>query len=147
MKGKNGNPLFTDWTISVKENGEVANDTIAVKNNTDISNILNLRSDAQNSITYIITGNINKGIDDTITNTFIAKNPLTGKIDTASVTNYIKKIPDNEGELKVIKRALKRDIKVGDTVEYEIIVENNNESRFIGVTLKDLIPAGFKYIK
>ena len=147
LKGKNGNPLFTDWTISVKENGEVANDTIAVKNNTDISNILNLRSDAQNSITYIITGNINKGIDDTITNTFIAKNPLTGKIDTASVTNYIKKIPDNEGELKVIKRALKRDIKVGEAVEYEIIVENNNESRFIGVTLKDLIPAGFKYIK
>lgn len=147
LKGKNGNSLFTEWTVEVKENGTVANENIPVKDSEDIKNILNLRSDGQNKIVYTITGKINKGIDDTITNTFIAKNPLTGKVDTASVTNYIKKIPDNEGELKVIKRALKRDIKVGEAVEYEITVENNNESRFIDVVLKDLIPSGFKYIK
>ncbi|MCX3066031.1 hypothetical protein OQE61_00805 [Cetobacterium somerae] len=147
LKGKNGNSLFTDWQITVKETGVIANEDIPVKDNEDINNILNLRSDAQNKVVYTITGKINKGIDDTITNTFIAKNPLTGKIDTASVTNYIKKIPDNEGELKVIKRALKRDIKIGEAVEYEITVENNNESRFINVVLKDLIPPGFKYIK
>ncbi|MGL4785309.1 MAG: hypothetical protein ACRC2Q_00270, partial [Cetobacterium sp.] len=147
LKGKNGNSLFTDWQITVKETGVIANEHIPVKDNEDINNILNLRSDAQNKVVYTITGKINKGIDDTITNTFIAKNPLTGKIDTASVTNYIKKIPDNEGELKVIKRALKRDIKIGEAVEYEITVENNNESRFINVVLKDLIPPGFKYIK
>lgn len=147
LKGKNGNPLFTEWSISVKESGISANEQIPVNDNENISNVVNLRSDGQNKITYTITGKINKGIDDTITNTFSAKNPLTGKVETASVTNYIKKIPDNEGELKVIKRALKRDIKVGEAVEYEIIVENNNESRFIDVILKDLIPPGFKYIK
>lgn len=147
LKGKNGNPLFTDWTVTVKENGTIANESILVKDNQDINNSLNLRSDGQNKIVYTITGKINKGIDDTITNIFTAKNPLTGKIDTASVTNYIKKIPDNEGELKVIKRALKKDIKIGEAVEYEVIVENNNESRFINVVLKDLIPPGFKYVK
>lgn len=147
LKGKNGNPLFTDWKVKVKEEGVSANETIPVKDNQNITNSLNLRSEGQNKIVYEIIGNINKGIDDTITNTFIATNPFTGKIDTASVTNYIKKIPDNEGELKVIKRALKRDIKVGEAAEYEIIVENNNESRFINIALKDLIPSGFKYIK
>ncbi|MGL5277981.1 MAG: hypothetical protein ACRC8M_02715, partial [Cetobacterium sp.] len=147
LKDKTGNLLFTDWKVLAEESGERANENITVKDNTNIGNTLNLRADSQNKVTYTVTGTINKGIDDTITNTFIAKNPLTGKIETASVSNYIKKIPDNEGELKVIKRALKKDVKVGEAIEYEVIVENNNESKFKDVVLKDLIPSGFKYIK
>ncbi|MET2973464.1 hypothetical protein, partial [Vibrio harveyi] len=42
--------------------------------------------------------------------------------------------------------ALQDTAQVGDAVEYEVIVENNNESYFKNVTVEDRYPGGFKYI-
>ncbi|MEG0816794.1 hypothetical protein [Cetobacterium sp.] len=147
LKGKNGNPLFTEWKTNVVENGESANADLKIPDNKDIIGKVNLRSDGKNEIVYTVIGKINKGLDDDITNVFMARDPITSKVVEASVTNHVKKIPDNEGELRVIKKAFKNEVKIGEAVEYEIIVENNNESRFIDVVLKDRIPSGFKYVK
>ncbi|AGH80910.1 conserved repeat domain protein [Psychromonas sp. CNPT3] len=138
-----GTPLFTDWITIIKEmpSGKI----IATQNNVDLNTTQTLKASATNSFLITVIGSINKGINDNITNTFNALAP-TGETARASVSVHVKKYADNEGQLLVTKRALKDIIQVGEVVEYEVLIENNNESEFKGVVLEDRYPSGFQYV-
>ncbi|WP_146453992.1 DUF11 domain-containing protein, partial [Vibrio splendidus] len=111
----------------------------------DLDTTVNLKSNKRNAYAFEVVGTLGKGLDDDITNTFTATES-DGTETSDSVTTHIKKIPDNSGELELTKSALQDTAQVGDAVEYEIIVENNNESYFKNVTVEDRYPGGLKYI-
>ncbi|MEZ9289870.1 DUF11 domain-containing protein [Vibrio lentus] len=142
-----GNKVFTDWTIE----GVEVDDTGAViqrhsfPSSKDLDTTVNLKSQKRNAYAFEVVGTLGKGLDDDITNTFTATES-DGTETSDSVTTHIKKIPDNSGILELTKSALQDTAQVGDAVEYEIIVENNNESYFKNVTVEDRYPGGLKYI-
>ncbi|CAH7341992.1 conserved hypothetical protein [Vibrio chagasii] len=147
LQNSTGNKVFTDWTIEgveVDDSGAVIQrHTFPV--NKDLDTTVNLKSNKRNAYAFEVVGTLGKGLDDDITNTFTATES-DGTETSDSVTNHIKKIPDNSGELELTKSALQDTAQVGDAVEYEIIVENNNESYFKDVTVEDRYPGGLKYI-
>ena len=143
LKTVTGTSLFTDWVTLIKEmpSGKI----IATQNNVDLHATQTLKAYAANAFLITVTGSINKGLNDDITNTFDATTP-SGETAKASVSVHVKKYADNEGQLLVTKRALKDTMQVGEVVEYEVIVENHNESEFRDVVLEDRYPAGFQYV-
>lgn len=48
--------------------------------------------------------------------------------------------------LKVTKVASKSEASVGEVVEYEVVITNENDNPFSGVRLVDRYPGGFAYI-
>lgn len=145
LRGKNGNSLFKSWTIEEKEIGDSANFGMNILNNENLNIKCNLRSQGKNKLIFKIKGEINKGLDDDITNKVIGI--YNNKEVMAQVTTHVKKIPDNTGNLTLVKRTLTPIIKVGELASYEIIVDNNNESRFLDTKLLDIAPRAFNYIK
>ncbi|AQM71241.1 Translocon-associated protein beta (TRAPB) [Vibrio campbellii] len=147
LQNEAGNKVFTDWTIEgveVDDSGSVIDrHTFPVSEDLDLT--VNLKSKKRNAFAFEVVGTLGKGLDDDITNTFTATE-ADGTQTSDSVTTHIKKIPDNSGELLLTKAALQDTAQVGDAVEYEVIVENNNESYFKNVTVEDRYPGGFKYI-
>ncbi|EAS42211.1 DUF11 domain-containing protein [Photobacterium profundum] len=150
LQNTKGIDVFTDWVITGREFEEgrlIDHFTIKGdqnnKNNLDV--IKNMKSNGRNNIEMMIVATINKHLDDDITNVFKATEE-NGKVTQDEATTHIKKIPDNTGELELTKRATKTDAQVGDVVEYEIIVDNNNESYFNNVVVDDRFPAGFQYV-
>ncbi|MCV5941353.1 hypothetical protein OFN64_32260, partial [Escherichia coli] len=87
----------------------------------------------------------NQGIDDNFTNVFTAA-ASTGETASANVTVKVKKQAYNEGMLKVTKVASKSEASVGEVVEYEVVITNENDNPFSGVRLVDRYPGGFAYI-
>jgi len=149
LQATNGNLVFTHWRltgIEFDDSGAVIDRDVVdlTDNNLDIS--VDLKSSKRNRFEFEVVGTLNKGLDDDITNVFKAVDN-TGKESSDSVTVHIKKIPDNTGELLIIKKAMKDKAQVGDVVEYEVIVENNNESDFKRVVVEDRFPAGFQYVE
>nr|WP_186175251.1 DUF11 domain-containing protein [Vibrio jasicida] len=147
LQNEAGNKVFTDWTIEgveVDDSGSVI-DRHTLPASEDLDLTVNLKSKKRNAFAFEVVGTLGKGLDDDITNTFTATE-TDGTQTSDSVTTHIKKIPDNSGELLLTKAALQDTAQVGDAVEYEVIVENNNESYFKNVTVEDRYPGGFKYI-
>ncbi|YCO02348.1 hypothetical protein ACB087_01520 [Vibrio sp. VNB-15] len=147
LQNEAGNKVFTDWTIEgveVDDSGSVI-DRHTFPASEDLDLTVNLKSKKRNAFAFEVVGTLGKGLDDDITNTFTATE-TDGTQTSDSVTTHIKKIPDNSGELLLTKAALQDSAQVGDAVEYEVIVENNNESYFKNVTVEDRYPGGFKYI-
>ncbi|MFV8455865.1 hypothetical protein ACNO5M_12310 [Vibrio owensii] len=147
LQNEAGNKVFTDWTIEgveVDDSGSVI-DRHTFPASEDLDLTVNLKSKKRNAFAFEVVGTLGKGLDDDITNTFSATE-TDGTQTSDSVTTHIKKIPDNSGELLLTKAALQDTAQVGDAVEYEVIVENNNESYFKNVTVEDRYPGGFKYI-
>ncbi|HGY9597156.1 TPA: hypothetical protein ACOJPH_004870 [Vibrio campbellii] len=147
LQNEAGNKVFTDWTIEgveVDDSGSVM-DRHTFPASEDLDLTVNLKSKKRNAFAFEVVGTLGKGLDDDITNTFTATE-TDGTQTSDSVTTHIKKIPDNSGELLLTKAALQDTAQVGDAVEYEVIVENNNESYFKNVTVEDRYPGGFKYI-
>ncbi|QLK49226.1 hypothetical protein DR996_30395 [Vibrio owensii] len=147
LQNEAGNKVFTDWTIEgveVDDSGSVI-DRHTFPASEDLDLTVNLKSKKRNAFAFEVVGTLGKGLDDDITNTFTATES-DGTQTSDSVTTHIKKIPDNSGELLLTKVALQDTAQVGDAVEYEVIVENNNESYFKNVTVEDRYPGGFKYI-
>ncbi|WP_373408815.1 hypothetical protein [Vibrio jasicida] len=147
LQNEAGNKVFTDWTIEgveVDDSGSVI-DRHTFPTSEDLDLTVNLKSKKRNAFAFEVVGTLGKGLDDDITNTFTATE-TDGTQTSDSVTTHIKKIPDNSGELLLTKAALQDTAQVGDAVEYEVIVENNNESYFKNVTVEDRYPGGFKYI-
>ncbi len=149
LVGANGNTLFTTWTMKIEEwptgqiKGQFTDKDLMLP---DGSLSLDLLPYMGNGYEITITGQLNKGLDDDITNTFTVTDPATGTTASDDVTIHVKKFADNEGDLFVSKEALKTDAQVGDVIEYEVIIQNNNESEFKGVKLIDRFPAGFAYV-
>ncbi|MCS2153109.1 DUF11 domain-containing protein [Scandinavium goeteborgense] len=143
----NGNKVFSSWTIRGAEYnraGAVVN-KLNLPANKDLSLTVGLESSSRNSFKFEVIGQINKGIDDDVTNTFTATE-TGGKKTSATVTTHVKRIPDNSGKLTLTKSASKNSAQVGDVVEYEVIVENANESNFKNIVVEDRYPAGFNYV-
>lgn len=150
LMGENGNTLFTSWQTTITEwpTGEVKakfddQDLLLPEGGTS----LDLLPYMGNGYDIKIVGQLNKGLDDNITNVFTVTDPATGTSASDDVTIYIKKFADNEGELLVTKEALKSEAQVGEVVEYEVIISNPNESEFKNVKLVDKYPAGFAYVE
>ncbi|MGD8110076.1 DUF11 domain-containing protein [Vibrio sp. TRT 17S01] len=149
LTGSNGNPLFTSWKVSIKEwpsNQIKAEFTDRDLNLPEGGVSLDLLPYMGNGYVIEVKGELNKGLDDDITNTFSVTDPATGSTASDDVTIHVKKFADNEGELSVTKEALKTDAQVGDVIEYEVIIQNNNDSEFKNVKLVDRYPAGFEYV-
>jgi uncharacterized repeat protein (TIGR01451 family) len=149
LAGANGNSLFTSWTMKIEEwpTGTVIGEYKDVDLQLPQGGLsLDLQPYMGNGYVITITGEINKGLDDDITNTFTVTDPATGVSASDDVTIHVKKFADNEGDLFITKEALKTGAQVGDVVEYEVIIQNNNESEFKGVKLVDRYPAGFAYV-
>ncbi len=147
LQGANGSPLFTEWTTTIAETDTATGATtiLETQNSIDLDYTHTMKAYEGNILEVTIVGQIGKGLDDDITNTFIAT-PTTGDSEQDSVTVHVKKYSDNEGELVVTKKALQSTAQVGDVVEYEVIIENNNESEFKSVHLIDRYPSGFQYV-
>ncbi|MCW8334037.1 DUF11 domain-containing protein [Vibrio paucivorans] len=150
LVGANGNALFTSWKVRIEEwptgqlKGEFTDKDLMLP---DGSLSLDLLPYMGNGYEITITGQLNKGLDDNVTNTFTVEDPSTGQTASDSVTIHVKKFADNEGQLSVTKAALQNDVSVGDVVEYEVIIQNNNDSEFKNVKLVDRYPAGFEYVE
>ncbi|OCH14845.1 hemagglutinin [Aliivibrio sp. 1S165] len=144
LQGANGNPLFTEWTTTIKEVPGLS--VVTTENSIDLNSTQTLKAYEGNGFIITVVGKIGKGLDDNITNTFIATAP-GGETAQDSVTVHVKKFADNEGQLEVTKQALKDSIQVGDVVEYEVVIENNNEAEFKSVKLEDRYPSGFQYVE
>lgn len=144
LQGANGNPLFTEWTTTIKEAPSLS--VVATESSIDLNSTQTLKAYEGNGFIITVVGKIGKGLDDDITNTFIATGP-GGETAQDSVTVHVKKFADNEGQLEVTKQALKDSIQVGDVVEYEVVIENNNEAEFKSVKLEDRYPSGFQYVE
>ncbi|MGD8231957.1 DUF11 domain-containing protein [Vibrio sp. TRT 1302] len=149
LVGANGNALFTTWKGTIEEwpsgqkKGEFTDKDLMLP---DGALSLDLLPYMGNGYVIKITGELNKGLDDNITNTFTVTDPATGISASDDVTIHVKKFADNEGELLVTKEALNTDAQVGDVVEYEVTIINNNESEFKNVKLVDRYPSGFAYV-
>ncbi len=151
LQGANGNPLFTEWTTTIREivtdNAGIESATVVdTQNSVDLDSLQTIRAYEKNIFEITVVGKIGKGLDDDITNTFLATTE-DGVTEEASVTVHVKKYSDNEGELVVTKTALKETAQVGDVIEYEVIIENFNEAEFKGVKLIDRYPSGFQYVE
>ncbi len=149
LVGANGNALFTSWTMQIKElpSGQIKADITDKDLNLPGGGVsLDLLAYMGNGFEITITGQLNKGLDDDITNTFTVTDPNTGISASDDVTIHVKKFADNEGDLLVTKEALKETAQVGDVVEYEVTVVNNNQSEFKNVKLVDRYPSGFAYV-
>ncbi|RTZ17222.1 DUF11 domain-containing protein [Vibrio aquaticus] len=150
LVGANGNSLFTSWKVNIEEwpTGQVKaefTDKDLLLPDGGLS--LDLLPYMGNGYEITITGQLNKGLDDNITNTFTVTDPATGTTASDDVTIHVKKFADNEGDLLVTKEALKTDAQVGDVIEYEVTIYNNNESEFKNVKLVDRYPSGFAYVE
>lgn len=148
LQASNGNLVFANWRITgsaFDDSGVVIDSNVVNLTDSDLDIRVNLKSSKRNRFEFEIIGTVNKGLDDDITNVFKAVDNI-GKESSDSVTVHIKKIPENTGELLVIKKAMKDKAQVGDVIEYEVIVENNNESDFKRVVMEDRFPAGFQYV-
>ncbi|MBL4831169.1 MAG: DUF11 domain-containing protein [Aliivibrio sp.] len=149
LTASNGNKVFTSWTVTgveTDDSGALLDSSVVNLTDHDLNITKDLKSNGRNKFEFEIIGVINKGLDDDITNTFITTDN-TGNQNDASATVHIKKIPDNSGELLIIKKSMKDKAQVGDVVEYEITLENNTESDFKQVIIEDRFPAGFQYVE
>lgn len=141
--GNNGNPLFTTWkaTITELKSGVV----VSVDSDSNVDSNHTMKAYQGNEYEIVVTGEINQGIDDNFTNVFTAA-ASTGETASANVTIKVKKQAYNEGMLKVTKVASKSEASVGEVVEYEVVITNENDNPFTGVRLVDRYPGGFAYI-
>lgn len=142
--GSNGNALFTSWTATITELKSGAVVSVDSDNNVDSNHTM--KAYQGNEYQIVVAGEINQGIDDNFTNVFTATAP-TGEVATANVTIKVKKQAYNEGMLTVTKVASKSEASVGEVVEYEVTITNEDkENPFTGVRLVDRYPGGFAYI-
>lgn len=141
--GSNGNALFTTWkaTITELKSGVV----VSVDSDSNVDSNHTMKAYQGNEYEIVVTGEINQGIDDNFTNVFTAA-ASTGETASANVTIKVKKQAYNEGMLKVTKVASKSEANVGEVVEYEVVITNENDNPFTGVRLVDRYPGGFAYI-
>ncbi|CAH1566380.1 hypothetical protein THF1C08_140108 [Vibrio jasicida] len=141
--GNNGNPLFTTWkaTITELKSGVV----VSVDSDSNVDSNHAMKAYQGNEYEIVVKGEINRGIDDNFTNVFTAA-ASTGETASANVTIKVKKQAYNEGMLKVTKVASKSEASVGEVVEYEVTITNENDNPFTGVRLVDRYPGGFAYI-
>jgi uncharacterized repeat protein (TIGR01451 family) len=152
IKTSKGKPVFKSWTFDAYETiGGVESrlpEDQQPKPNMDLAFSWNYENYKRNSIRIEVNAVLGSDIQEPVTNTAQVIDGSSGQtIAQADAKTFIDKKSLNEGQLLVSKRAMQPEIKPGGLVEYEVIIDNPQDTTFENFALVDKYPAGFRYVK
>ncbi|WP_305405682.1 DUF11 domain-containing protein [Photobacterium leiognathi] len=141
---------YTDWKIGTKATGTDRGTTVgSYTDGKDVQTGLHIAPHSK--VVYTFTTQVDKDLVNVIDYAaFYIDKKVIGHIDVhnLSVTKLESKVKPMlpEYDLKLTKTASKATAQVGDVVEYEVMVENDNKANFYDVSVVDHYPAGFQYV-
>ncbi|WP_305842056.1 DUF11 domain-containing protein [Photobacterium leiognathi] len=141
---------YTDWKIGTKATGTDRGTTVgSYTDGKDVQTGLHIAPHSK--VVYTFTTQVDKDLVNVIEYAaFYIDKKVIGHIDVhnLSVTKLESKVKPMlpEYDLKLTKTASKATAQVGDVVEYEVMVENDNKANFYDVSVVDHYPAGFQYV-
>ncbi|PSV22575.1 hypothetical protein C0W44_04330 [Photobacterium leiognathi subsp. mandapamensis] len=148
-QGSNIN-AFTGWEITVRATGKEHGTTVGdFSDNADIKTDLHIAPHSK--VVYTFTTTVDKDLVDKIDylalyiGNKVIGFPTPHKMDIEKLESEVKPMLP-EYDLKLTKTASKATAQVGDVVEYEVMVENDNKASFFDVSVVDHYPAGFQYV-
>ncbi len=149
-QGNNIN-AFTGWEITVRATGKEHGTTVGdFSDNADIKTDLHIAPHSK--VVYTFTTTVDKDLVDKIDylalyiGNKVIGFPTPHKMDIEKLESEVKPMLP-EYDLKLTKTASKATAQVGDVVEYEVMVENDNKANFYRVSVVDHYPAGFQYVE
>ncbi|WP_318498431.1 DUF11 domain-containing protein [Photobacterium leiognathi] len=141
---------YTDWKIATKATGTDRGTTVgSYTDDKDVQTGLHIAPHSK--VVYTFTTQVDKNLVNVIDYAaFYIDRKVIGHIDVhnLSVTKLESEVKPMlpEYDLKLTKTASKATAQVGDVVEYEVMVENDNKANFYDVSVVDHYPAGFQYV-
>ncbi|WP_318462678.1 hypothetical protein [Photobacterium leiognathi] len=141
---------YTDWKIATKATGTERGTTVgSYTDGKDVQTGLHIAPHSK--VVYTFTTQVDKDLVNVIDYAaFYIDKKVIGHIDVhnLSVTKLESEVKPMlpEYDLKLTKTASKATAQVGDVVEYEVMVENDNKANFYDVSVVDHYPAGFQYV-
>ncbi|WP_318493039.1 hypothetical protein [Photobacterium leiognathi] len=141
---------YTDWKIATKATGTERGTTVgSYTDGKDVQTGLHIAPHSK--VVYTFTTQVDKNLVNVIDYAaFYIDRKVIGHIDVhnLSVTKLESEVKPMlpEYDLKLTKTASKATAQVGDVVEYEVMVENDNKANFYDVSVVDHYPAGFQYV-
>ncbi|WP_318510076.1 hypothetical protein [Photobacterium leiognathi] len=141
---------YTDWKIATKATGTDRGTTVgSYTDDKDVQTGLHIAPHSK--VVYTFTTQVDKDLVNVIDYAaFYIDKKVIGHIDVhnLSVTKLESEVKPMlpEYDLKLTKTASKATAQVGDVVEYEVMVENDNKANFYDVSVVDHYPAGFQYV-
>ncbi|WP_318453993.1 DUF11 domain-containing protein [Photobacterium leiognathi] len=142
---------YTDWKIATKATGTDRGTTVgSYTDGKDVQTGLHIAPHSK--VVYTFTTQVDKNLVNVIDYAaFYIDKKVIGHIDihNLSVTKLESEVKPMlpEYDLKLTKTASKATAQVGDVVEYEVMVENDNKANFYDVSVVDHYPAGFQYVE
>ncbi|WP_305832154.1 hypothetical protein [Photobacterium leiognathi] len=142
---------YTDWKIATKATGTDRGTTVgSYTDGKDVQTGLHIAPHSK--VVYTFTTLVDKDLVNVIDYAaFYIDKKVIGHIDVhnLSVTKLESEVKPMlpEYDLKLTKTASKATAQVGDVVEYEVMVENDNKANFYDVSVVDHYPAGFQYVE
>ncbi len=142
---------YTDWKIATKATGMDRGTTVgSYTDGKDVQTGLHIAPHSK--VVYTFTTQVDKDLVNVIDYAaFYIDKKVIGHIDVhnLSVTKLESEVKPMlpEYDLKLTKTASKATAQVGDVVEYEVMVENDNKANFYDVSVVDHYPAGFQYVE
>ncbi|WP_318522625.1 hypothetical protein [Photobacterium leiognathi] len=142
---------YTDWKIATKATGTERGTTVgSYTDGKDVQTGLHIAPHSK--VVYTFTTQVDKNLVNVIDYAaFYIDKKVIGHIDihNLSVTKLESEVKPMlpEYDLKLTKTASKATAQVGDVVEYEVMVENDNKANFYDVSVVDHYPAGFQYVE
>ncbi|KJF97094.1 DUF11 domain-containing protein [Photobacterium leiognathi] len=142
---------YTDWKIATKATGTDRGTTVgSYTDGKDVQTGLHIAPHSK--VVYTFTTQVDKDLVNVIDYAaFYIDRKVIGHIDVRnlSVTKLESEVKPMlpEYDLKLTKTASKATAQVGDVVEYEVMVENDNKANFYDVSVVDHYPAGFQYVE
>ncbi|PSW65368.1 hypothetical protein C0W88_09870 [Photobacterium leiognathi subsp. mandapamensis] len=142
---------YTDWKIATKATGTDRGTTVgSYTDDKDVQTGLHIAPHSK--VVYTFTTQVDKDLVNVIDYAaFYIDRKVIGHIDVhnLSVTKLESEVKPMlpEYDLKLTKTASKATAQVGDVVEYEVMVENDNKANFYDVSVVDHYPAGFQYVE
>ncbi len=142
---------YTDWKIATKATGTERGTTVgSYTDGKDVQTGLHIAPHSK--VVYTFTTQVDKDLVNVIDYAaFYIDKKVIGHIDVhnLSVTKLESEVKPMlpEYDLKLTKTASKATAQVGDVVEYEVMVENDNKANFYDVSVVDHYPAGFQYVE
>ncbi len=142
---------YTDWKIATKATGTDRGTTVgSYTDDKDVQTGLHIAPHSK--VVYTFTTQVDKDLVNVIDYAaFYIDKKVIGHIDihNLSVTKLESEVKPMlpEYDLKLTKIASKATAQVGDVVEYEVMVENDNKANFYDVSVVDHYPAGFQYVE
>lgn len=152
IKTTKGKPVYKSWTFDAYKTDDGVESRLPEdkqpKPNMDLEFSWNYENYSRNSIRIEVNAILGSDIDEPVTNTVQVIDGSSGQpVAQDDVTTPIDKKSLNEGQLVVTKTTAQSQIKSGGMVEYEVVIDNPQESTFENFSLVDKYPAGFRYVE